>query len=81
VSREKEIRRFNNFLSFLKERAKIKKRNKLFAGCLRTQAMLNYLHDRLTSEEAEVVKKHLDKCRRRGEELKLMREREGIVSE
>jgi len=75
------VRRLNDILSILKERARIRKHNKLFAGCLKTETMLDYLHDRLTSEEAEVVKKHLGKCRRCAEELKLMRKSEGIVSE
>jgi len=43
--------------------------------------MLDYLHDRLTSEEAGVVKKHLGRCPRCAEELKLVRESEGVVSE
>lgn len=68
----------DSLLAILKERARIRKRNKLFAGCLKTEAMLDYLHDRLTSEEAEVVIKHLGKCPRCAEELKLMRESERI---
>ena len=75
------MKRLDSLLSILKEKARIKKHNKLFAGCLKTEAMLDYLHDRLTSEEVEVVKRHLDRCHRCAEELKLMRESEGIVSE
>lgn len=67
-------------MSILEERAKRKKHNRLFAGCLKTEALLDYLHDRLTSGEAEVVKKHLGKCPRCADELRLMRESEGIVS-
>lgn len=69
---------FNNLLIILRERAKIRKHNKLFAGCLKTEALLDYLYNRLTSEEAEVVRKHLGKCPRCAEELKLMRKSEGI---
>jgi len=76
MNKDNEVRRFNKFLSVLKERARIKKHNKLFAGCLKTEAMLDYLYNRLTSEEAEVVKKHLGRCRRCAEEWKLMRESE-----
>jgi len=72
---------FNNLLIILKERARIRKHNRLFAGCLKTEAMLDYLYDRLTSEEAEVVKKHLSKCRQCAEELQLMRKSEGIASD
>lgn len=75
------MKRLDSLLSILKERAKIKKHNKLFAGCLKTEVMLDYLQGRLTSEEAGVVKKHLGECRHCAEELKLMRESEGIVSE
>jgi len=75
------LKRLDSLLSILKERARIRKHNKLFAGCLKTEAMLDYLYDRLTSEEAEVVRKHLGRCRRCAEELELMRESEGIVSE
>ena len=75
------MKRLDSLLSILKERARIRKHNKLFAGCLKTEAMLDYLYDRLTSEEAEVVRKHLGRCRRCAEELELMRESEGIVSE
>jgi len=78
MNKDNEVRRFNKFLSVLKERARIKKHNKLFAGCLTTQAMMDYLYNRLTSEEAEVVRKHLGRCRRCAEELELMRESEGI---
>ncbi len=48
----------------------------LFAGCLRTETLLDYLHNKLTCEEVEVVKKHLDKCPRYAEELKFMKESE-----
>ena len=75
------MKRLDSLLSILKERARIKKHNKLFAGCLKTEAMLDYLYNRLSSEEAEVVRKHLGKCRRCAEELKLMRESEGVVSD
>jgi len=75
------LKRLDSLLSILKERARIKKHNKLFAGCLKTEAMLDYLYNRLSSEEAEVVRKHLGKCRRCAEELKLMRESEGVVSD
>lgn len=75
------MKRLDSLLSILKENARIKKRNKLFVGCLKTEALLDYLYDRLTSEEAGVVKKHLGKCRRCAEELKLMRESEGVVLE
>lgn len=75
------MKRLDSLLSILKERARIKKHNKLFAGCLKTEALLDYLYDRLTSEEVEVVKRHLDRCHRCAEELNLMRESEGIVSE
>ena len=75
------MKRLDSFLSILKERARIKKHNKLFAGCLKTEAMLDYLHDRLTSEEAKVVKKHLNECHHCAEELRLMRESEGVISE
>jgi len=78
---ENELKRLDSLLSILKERARIKKHNKLFAGCLKTEAMLDYLYNRLSSEEAEVVRKHLGKCRRCAEELKLMRESEGVVSD
>jgi hypothetical protein len=78
---ENELKRLDSLLSILKERARIKKHNRLFAGCLKTEAMLDYLHGRLTSEEVEVVKKHLSKCRQCAEELQLMRKSEGIVSE
>lgn len=81
MNKDNEARRFNKFLSVLKERARIKKHNKLFAGCLKTEAMLDYLHDRLTCEEAEVVRKHLGKCHSCAEELKLMRESEGVISD
>lgn len=75
------VRRLNDILSILEEKARIRKHNKLFAGCLKTQAMMDYLHGRLTHQEAEVVKKHLSKCRQCAEEFKLMRESEGIASE
>ena len=75
------VRRLNDILSILEEKARIRKHNKLFAGCLKTEALLDYLHDRLTSEEAEVVKKHLSKCRQCAEELQLMRKSEGIASD
>jgi hypothetical protein len=78
---ENELKRLDSLLSILKERARIRKHNRLFAGCLKTEALLDYLHDRLTPEEAEIVKKHLDRCHRCAEELKLMRESEGVVSE
>jgi len=73
----KKVKGLNNLLSILAERAKRKKHNKLFARCLKTEAMLDYLHGRLTSEETEVVKKHLRRCRQCAEELELMRESEG----
>lgn len=76
-----KVKGLNSLLSILAERARIKKRNRLFAGCLKTEAMLDYLHDRLTSEEAKIVKRHVGKCRRCAEEMKLMRESEGTVSE
>jgi hypothetical protein len=76
-----KVKGLNSLLSILAERARIKKHNKLFAGCLKTEAMLDYLHGRLTSEEAGVVKNHLRKCPRCAEELKLIKESEGIVSE
>lgn len=78
-SMSKFRKRLDDLLFALEENAKIKKHNKLFAGCLKMEALLDYLRDRLTSEEAEVVKKHLGKCRRCAEELELMRESEGIV--
>ena len=74
--RIKEMKGLDNLLLILKERARIRKHNKLFVGCLKTEAMLAYLHDRLTSEEVEVVKRHLDRCHRCAEELKLMRHSE-----
>lgn len=76
-----EKRRLNDILSILEENARIKKHNKLFAGCLKTEVLLDYLHGKLTSEEAKVVKKHLGKCSHCAEELELMRKSEGIVSE
>ena len=76
-----EKRRLNDILSILEENARIKRHNKLFAGCLKTEAMLDYLHGRLTSEEAEVMKKHLGKCRHCTEELELMRKSEAIKEE
>jgi len=81
MNKGNEVRRFNKFLSVLKERARIKKHNRLFAGCLKTEVMLNYLHNRLTSEEAEAVREHLGRCRRCAEELELMRESEGTASD
>jgi anti-sigma factor RsiW len=77
----RKVKGLNNLLSALAERAKRKKHNKLFAGCLKTRTMLDYLYDRLTPEEAGAVKKHLGKCHRCAEELELMRESERIVSE
>lgn len=79
--RIEEARRLNSLFLVLEEKARTGKHNNLFAGCLRTEALLDYLYDRLTWQEAEVVKKHLDKCRRCAEELRLMRESEGIISE
>jgi hypothetical protein len=76
---ENELKRLDSLLCILKERARIRKHNRLFAGCLSTEALLDYLHDRLTSEEAEVVKKHLGKCRRCAEELKLIRKSEFFI--
>lgn len=73
------MKRLDGLLSILKERAKIKKHNKLFAGCLKTETMLNYLYEKLNSEETEVVKKHLSKCPRCAEELELMRESEASI--
>ena len=69
---------FNNLLIILRERARIRKHNKLFSGCLKTEAMLDYLYGRLTSEEAEIIRRHLARCPRCAEELKLMCESEGI---
>lgn len=74
-----EARKLNSLLFALEEKATIEKHNNLFAGCLKTEALLNYLHDRLTLEEAEVVKKHLGKCHRCTEELELIRESEASI--
>lgn len=78
--RFKEVKKLDSFLSVIEENARIKKHNKLFAGCLKTEVMLDYLHHRLTSQAAKVVKKHLGKCRWCADELRLMRESEGIGS-
>jgi len=75
----KKLKRLNNLFSILEERAKREKHNRLFAGCLKTEAMLDYLHNRLISDEVEVVKKHLGRCPRCAEELELMKESEGVV--
>ncbi len=80
--RFEEAKKLNNLLSILGERTRIRKHNKLFIGCLKTEALLDYLYNnRLSPEEAEVVRKHLNRCRRCAEELELMRESEGFVSE
>lgn len=79
--RIKEVKRLDKLLLILEEKARTKKHNNLFAGCLKTEVLLDYLHGRLSVEEAEVVKKHLGKCWRCAEELKLMRESERIVTE
>lgn len=67
------MKRLDSLLSILKERARIRKHNRLFAGCLKTSAMLDYIDHKLTEEEVEVVKKHLRNCRHCAEEVKLMR--------
>ena len=79
--RLEEARELNSLLFAVEGKVKAEKHNKLFAGCLKTEALLDYLHGRLSPEEAEVVKKHLGRCHRCAEELELMRESEHVVSE
>lgn len=72
----RKVKGLNNLLSILEKRAKIRRHNKLFAGCLKTESLLDYLYGRLTFEEAEVLKKHLGKCSRCTEELEFIRDSE-----
>lgn len=81
MRKSKKAEKLENLLNSIKTRARIRKHNKLFAGCLKTEVMLNYIHDNLNPEEAEVVEQHLKKCIYCSEELKLMKRSEKALSD
>lgn len=81
MRKSKKAEKLENLLNSIRLRAKIRKHNKLFVGCLKTDVMVNYIHDNLNPEAAEVVEQHLKKCIYCSKELKLMKRSEKALSD
>lgn len=69
----RKLEMLDHLLIAVREHARIKRHNRLFAGCLKTETMLDYINHNLTPEEVEIVKKHLRKCHSCADEVKVMR--------